>query len=76
MYACNSSPSLAMESRFIGLGTEGGIGAALGVGMELMWGVGMALDENVIWVEVGGTIMGRGLETAAPVVSPVGRGAL
>ena len=33
-------------------------------------GVGIGLDGNV-GVEVGGTIMGRGLDTAGPMVSDV-----
>ena len=71
MYACTSSETLAIESRFIASGTVEGIGAALGVCMGLMWGVGMGREGNVAEVEVGGTIMDRGLKTAAQVASPV-----
>ena len=39
--------------------------------MGLMWGVGMGVEGNIVEVEVGGTVIGKGLETAAPVVSPV-----
>ena len=38
--------------------------------MGLTWSVGIGLDGNV-GVEVGGTIIGRGLETAGPRVSDV-----
>ena len=38
--------------------------------MGLMCGVGMGLQGNVE-VEVGGTIMGRALETTGPMVSDV-----
>ena len=38
--------------------------------MGLAYGVGIGLDWNVE-VEVGGTIIGRGLETAGPTVSDV-----
>ena len=61
-----------MESRFIGSGVVKGIGAALKVGMGLMWDVGIGLEGNIVEVEVGGTIIGRGRETASPLVSPVG----
>ena len=74
MYACNSSLTLAIESRFIGSGMVEGIGAALGVDMGLMWGVGMGLEGKIFEVEVGGTVICRGLNTAALVVSPVGMG--
>ena len=40
--------------------------------MGLMWGVGMGFKGNIDAVEVGGTVFGRGLETAAPSVSPMG----
>ena len=39
--------------------------------MGFMWGVGMGFKGNIVGVEVGGTVMGRGLETAAPLVSPI-----
>ena len=58
-----------MESRFIGSGTEQVIGAALGVRIPLMWGVGIGSRGKVIGFKVGRTTNGRGLETAAHVVS-------
>ena len=72
MYACNSSRSLPIELRFIGLRMVEGIWASLGVGMGLMWGVGMGLERNIFAVEVGGAGIGRSLETRALIVSPVG----
>ena len=36
--------------------------------MGLMCGVGMGFEGNIVNVEVGGTVIGRGLETSAPVV--------
>ena len=58
-----------MVSRFIGSGTVEAMGAAAGVGMGLTCGVGIGLEGNVVEVEVGGTIIGRGLETTEPMVS-------
>ena len=71
MYACSSSRSMAIVSRVIGSGTVKGIKAALRVGMALMSGVGMGFEGNIVQVEFGGTVIGRGLKTAVPVVSPV-----
>ena len=71
MYACSSSRSLAIEWRFISSGTVEGIGAALEVGMGLMCGVGIWFEGNIVEVEVGGTVIVRGLKTGAPVESPV-----
>ena len=68
----NSSRSLAMVSRFNGSGVLEGIGAALRVGMGLMWGVGMGFERNIVGVAVGGSVTRRRFETAAPVVSPIG----
>ena len=34
-------------------------------------GVGTGSEGNIVEFEVAGTIIGRGLETAAPVVSPI-----
>ena len=39
--------------------------------MGLMWGVSMGWEGKIVEIEIGGTVMGRGLETAAPLVSPV-----
>ena len=58
-------------SRFIASGTLEGIRAALGVGMGLMCGVGIGFEGNIVEGEVGGTTIGGGLETVAPVVSPI-----
>ena len=38
----------------------------------LTCGVGIGFERDIVEVEVGGPIMGRGLQTAAPVVSPIG----
>ena len=57
-----------MESTFIGSGTVAGTGVALGIGVGFE---GFRMGA----VEVGGAIMGNGLETAMPVGSPVGLGA-
>ena len=72
MYARSSSGSLAIVLRFIDSGKVEGIGAAVGVGMRLTCGVGTRSEGNIVEVEVGGTIIGKSLETAAPVVSPIG----
>ena len=61
--------SLAIVSRFIGFGTVEAIGDAAGVGMGLTCGAGIGLEGNVVEVEFGGTIIGRGLETTEPMVS-------
>ena len=37
--------------------------------MGLMCGVGIGLEGNVVEVQVGVTIIGRGLETTGPMVS-------
>ena len=55
---------------FIGSGTEEGIGAALGVAIGLIWRVFMGVEGKVIGVEVPAAGRGRGLKTAAPMVSP------
>ena len=49
-----------------------GIGAALGVGMGLICGVGIGFEVNNFEVEVGGTTIGKGVESAAPVASLIG----
>ena len=69
---CSSSQSLATVSRFMGLGTVKAIGAAFRVGIGFTCGLGKGFEGNIFEVEVGGTIIGRGLETAAPVLSPIG----
>ena len=61
-----------MEPRVIHAAVLKGIGAALGVGIGLMPGVGMGFQGNMVRVEVGGTVMGRGLKTADMVVYPIG----
>ena len=71
MYACNSSRSLAIQLRLIDSRTVEGIGAALGVDMGLICDVGMGIEGSIVEVEVGGTAIGSGPETAALVVSPV-----
>ena len=71
MYACSSSQSLAIVWKFIGSGTVEGIGAVVRVAMGLTCGVGIGFGGNIVEVEVGGTIIGRDLEAAAPVVSPI-----
>ena len=48
MYACSSSGSLAVVSRFIGSGMVKGMGAALGVGMGWMCDVGTGFEGNVL----------------------------
>ena len=58
-----------MVSGLSGSGTVKAMGAAPGVGMGLTFGVVIGLEGNVVEVEVGGTIIGRGLETTEPVVS-------
>ena len=63
--------AVAIVSRFMGSGTVEAIGAAAGVGIEFTCGVGIGFEENIIEVEVGGTIIGRGPETAASAVSVV-----
>ena len=45
------------------------MGAAAGIGMKLTCSVGIGFEEKVVEVEVGGTIIGRGLETAEAMVS-------
>ena len=55
---------------FIGSGIVEAMGALAGVGMGLTCGVGIGLDGNV-GVEVGGTTIGRVLDTAGPMVSDV-----
>ena len=39
--------------------------------MGLTCGVAIVFEGNIVEVEVGGSIIGKGLETAAPVVSPI-----
>ena len=56
----------------MGCGTVEAIGAAAGVGIGLSCGVGIGFEGNIVEVKVGGTIIGRGLETAASVVFPIG----
>ena len=56
-------------SRFMGSGTVETMKAAAGVRIGLTCGVG--IEGNIVQVEVGGTIIGRGLDTAAPAVSVV-----
>ena len=70
MHACISFRSLAIESRFIRSGTVEGFGAALRLGMGLMCGLGMGFEGNIVEVDIGGNVVSRGLETAAPMVSP------
>ena len=41
--------------------------------MGLMWAVGMGSEGNIIEVEVGGAVIGRGLKPATLLMSPVGQ---
>ena len=38
--------------------------------MRLMCGVGMGFEGNIVEVEVGGTVIGGGVQTAGAVLSP------
>ena len=55
----------------MGSGTVEAMGAAAWIGMALTCSVGIEFEGNIVEVEVGGTIIGRGLETTAPAVSVV-----
>ena len=58
-------------SRFMGSGPVKAMVAAAGVRIGLTCGVGIEFEGKIVGAEVGGTIIGRGLETAAPAVSVV-----
>ena len=56
----------------MGSGTVEAIGAAAGISIGWTCGVGIEFVGNIFQVEVGGTIIGEGLQTPAPVLSPIG----